>query len=272
MINTKRLEKQKQAEAERKLKELREELEDELSRQLGEIPAKTQPKVVSEELDTSGDVDNETAKRVIEALLFASGKPVSIPEMRKVLKGSRAEEIHKIVLELAAEYERDQRSFRIQHIAGGWEVSTESKYAPWILKLEQQKRVKQATISALETLAIIAYKQPLSRVEIEDLRGVDCSAVLTTLLERGLVKIAGRKEIPGRPFLYGTTDKFLEHFGLSAIDQLPNIENIKQLVEGFISKETLLKPDRPVEVPNETVTVNEEETPAGESPAAETTS
>ena len=251
MINNKRLEKQKQAEAERRLKELREELEDELTKQFDQTSLKPSAPVVTDEMDTSAGVDPETAKRIIEALLFAASKPVTIPEIRKVLKGEKAEEIHTRITELAAEYERDQRSFRIQHIAGGWQVLTEAKYAPWVFKLEQQKKVKQATASALETLAIIAYKQPLSRVEIEDLRGVDSSAVLATLLERGLVKIVGRKEIPGRPFLYGTTDKFLEHFGLGTVSHLPNIEEIKQLVEGSVSKDTLLRRDQAVEVPNE---------------------
>lgn len=251
MMNNKRIEKQKQAEAERRLKELREELEDELTRQFDQTAPKPAESVVSTEIDTTSGVDRDTAKRIIEALLFAASKPVSIPEIRKVLKGEKPEEIHTLITELAAEYEKDQRSFRVQHIAGGWQVLTESRYAPWVFKLEQQKKVKQATASALETLAIIAYKQPLSRVEIEDLRGVDSSAVLATLLERGLVKIVGRKEIPGRPFLYGTTDKFLEHFGLGTVGQLPNIEEIKQLVEGTVSKDTLLKRDQAVEVPND---------------------
>ncbi len=256
-MNNKRFEKQKQAEAERKLKELREELEDELSKQLDEAASEKYPgKVVTEEIDASADINDEIAKHVIEALLFASSKPITIPEIRKVLKGKKAEDIHTMITEISSVYERDGRSFRIQHIAGGWQILTESKYAPWILKLEQQKKIKQATASALETLAIIAYRQPLSRVEVEDLRGVDSSAVLATLLERGLVKIVGRKEIPGRPFLYATTDKFLEHFGLPTIGQLPNIEDIKQLVEGTVSKDTLLKRNQSVEVPNETIGID----------------
>jgi segregation and condensation protein B len=115
------------------------------------------------------------------------------------------------------------------------------------MKLEMQKRARQASHSALETLAIIAYKQPVARAEVEDLRGVDISSVIAALLEKSLIKIVGRKEVPGRPFLYGTTEKFLEHFGLKALADLPQVAEIKELVEKSIPKEKLLNREEKAE-------------------------
>ena len=117
--------------------------------------------------------------------------------------------------------------------------------------MELQKKQRQATQSALETLAILAYKQPITRVEIEELRGVDVSGVLNTLMEKGFVKISGKKEIPGRPFLYSTTEKFLEHFGLNLITDLPSLEEIRNVVENAVKKEELLGTSKVVEVPQE---------------------
>ena len=139
------------------------------------------------------------------------------------------------------------RSFEVREIAGGYEIGTRKEFAPWILRLEIQKKAKQATQSALETLAILAYKQPITRAEIEDLRGVDVSGVLATLLDRDLVRIVGRKEVPGRPFLYGTTEKFLEHFGLKALTDLPDISEIRSLVENSVRREDLLRTEKIIE-------------------------
>jgi segregation and condensation protein B len=150
--------------------------------------------------------------------------------------------IEQMIRDLAAEYDSENRSFRIQEIAGGFEVGTDPKYAPWIMKLEMQKRARQASHSALETLAIIAYKQPVTRSEAEDLRGVDIASVLAALLEKNLIKIVGRKEVPGRPFLYGTTEKFLEHFGLKALSDLPQVGEIRELVEKALPREKFLNP------------------------------
>ncbi len=194
--------------------------------------------------------------QIVEALLFASSKPLTIAEIKKVLKSLKPVEIESYLSELRAEYVQSARSFEIVEIANGYEVASRKEFAPWIFKMELQKRAKQVTQSALETLAILAYKQPVTRPEIEDLRGVDVSAVLTTLMERGLVKIVGKKEVPGRPFLYGTTDKFLEHFGLKSLSGLPNIEEIKNLVENSVKKEELLGRTNIVEVAQEQPTVS----------------
>ena len=247
-MSSKVSEKQKEKEKEERLKALREELAKEISDQL--------PPEVRENIRSGSKVepqphkvhDDQEAKRVIEAILFTSGKPVTIGDLKRALSGYGDAKIEKLVRELQVEYERDQRSFQINEIAGGFECATNPKYAPWILKLELQRKSRQATQSALETLAILAYKQPITRAEIEDLRGVDVSGVLATLLERNLIKIVGKKEVPGRPFLYGTTDKFLEHFGLKSIADLPDISEIKSLIENSVKREELLRTEKIISV------------------------
>ena len=242
--------KAKEKEREAQLKQLRQELEEKLSEQL---PAELrEEKHLKNEKFTEREITSpEEAKRVIEAILFTASKPMTVNEFKRILKGYNASQVEQIIRELQADYVNENHSFRINEVAGGFEISTESQYAPWILKLELQKKAKQATQSALETLAILAYKQPMTKAEIEDLRGVDVSGVISTLLERNLIKVVGRKEVPGRPFLYGTTDKFLEHFGLKSLEGLPNLEEIKMIVEKSVKKEELLGKTQIVEVPPE---------------------
>jgi len=239
-----------------RLKELRREIEAELSERLPERGEK-QLHVQVEKLDEALAVDEATAKHVVEALLFSSSKPMTVNEIRRVLKGYAPARIQKMIGELGEEYAKEDRSFRLKEIAGGYEISTEPKYAPWLMKLELQKKARQATQSALETLAILAYKQPVTRAEIEDLRGVNASGMIAALLEKGFIKIVGRKEVPGRPMLYGTTEKFLEHFGLRSLNDMPNISEIKELVENSIRKEELIQP-------KETVLAQEVEEVSGE--------
>ncbi|OGW85441.1 MAG: SMC-Scp complex subunit ScpB [Omnitrophica bacterium RIFCSPHIGHO2_02_FULL_46_11] len=240
---------QKEKEKQAQLKALRQELEREISDQL--------PAIIKEERRSTAKIEayqvrnDEEAKRIIEAVLFTSGKPVTLADLKRALGSYSQAKIEPLIRELQSEYERDGRSFRIQEIAGGFECATAPKFAPWILKLELQKKSRQATQSALETLAILAYKQPTTRAEIEDLRGVDVSGVLVTLIERGLIKIVGRKEVPGRPFLYGTTDKFLEHFGLKSITNLPDISEIKSLIENSVKREELLRTEKIISVEEE---------------------
>ena len=247
-MKTKAQEKEKQAQ----LKVLREEISKEISDQLPPEVREDAKRESKTEPPVRRVYDDQEAKRVIEAILFTSAKPVMIPDLKRALTGYGEAKIEKLVRELQAEYEREERSFGISEIAGGFECATDPKYAPWILKLELQRKARQATQSALETLAILAYKQPITRAEIEDLRGVDVSGVLATLLERNLIKIVGKKEVPGRPFLYGTTDKFLEHFGLKSIADLPDISEIKSLIEHSVKREELLRTEK---------IVNQEELP-----------
>ena len=233
--------KQKEKEREAQPKALREELHQEITDQL---PAELTAEQEKRSVETHPIRNEAEAKRIIEAILFTASKPVTVAELKRSLTGFALPKIEQVIRELQSEYERNGCSFRIQEIAGGFECSTDPKYAPWILKLELQRKAKQATQSALETLAILAYKQPITRAEIEDLRGVDVSGVLSTLTDRGLIKIVGKKEVPGRPFLYGTTEKFLEHFGLKSIQNLPDISEIRSLIENSVKKEELLRTEK----------------------------
>lgn len=245
-------------EKETKLKALRQELEEQIETDLAKSLAEGETSF--EALHGGGSDTGQaevTPKRILEAILFASGKPMTISEIRKMMQNApSAKEIEQTIAGLRDEYQKEGRSFEIVEVAGGYEIVTRKTYAPWLARLELQRKARQASRSALETLAILAYKQPVTRAEIEDLRGVDISAVLSTLLERNFIKIVGRKEVPGRPFLYGTTEKFLEHFGLKSIGGLPNIGEIKSLVEQAVRKEELIGDGRggpacpPVEVEN----------------------
>ncbi|MBI4398978.1 MAG: SMC-Scp complex subunit ScpB [Candidatus Omnitrophica bacterium] len=230
--------KQKERERELKTKELRRELEGQIVEQLPENAFEGR-KTAVEHYEEIKEVDFSAMKQIIEALLFVASKPLMLGEIRKVVRGYKPSEIEQALSELRQSYEERGASFRLQEVAGGYELSTRPEFAPWILKLEMEKKARAATHAALETLAILAYKQPVTRVEIEEVRGVDSSGVLSSLMDRNLVKITGRKEVPGRPLLYATTDKFLEHFGLKSIEDLPRIDEIKDLVARMINQEEL---------------------------------
>ncbi len=242
-------EREKQA----KLKSLRKELDQEIQEQLEEKNALEglvgAQKFQIESLREEDLQDPKKAKQVVEALIFASSKPLTPAEIRKVTKVLTVGQIEKIVAELKEDYQKSERCFELLEIAGGYELSTRREFAPWILKIELQRKARQATQSALETLAILAYKQPLTRAEIEALRGVDTSGVLNTLMEKNFIKIVGKKEVPGRPFMYGTTEKFLEHFGLKELRDLPSIDEIRQMVDSSVKKEELIGTKKIVDVP-----------------------
>lgn len=264
--------KEKEKEQNAKLKALRRELEEKLEEQLpAEMLADERTRVEVQRIDESLELPAERAKQVIEALLFASAKPVTVAEIRKVMKFLAPKQIEGLINEIKESYLQAGHSFEILEIAGGYEVATKKEFAPWILKIELQKKAKQVTQSALETLSIMAYKQPITRAEIEELRGVDAGGVVNTLMERGLVKIVGKKEVPGRPFLYGTTEKFLEHFGLKSLQDLPNIEEIRNLVENSVKKDELLGKQNLVNVPAEQASAeaSEETVSADETLSAE---
>lgn len=252
--------KEKQKETEAKLKELRRELEEKLEEQLPPEMLEERGRAERgevENLPEESEITFERAKQIIEAVLFASSRPITMNDMRRIMKSLKTHDIERALQSLQEDYTNSQRSFEIREIAGGYEIMTRKEFAPWVFKLEVQKRAKQATQSALETLAILAYKQPVTKAEIEDLRGVDVGGVINTLAARGLVKIVGKKEVPGRPFLYGTTEKFLEHFGLKNLADLPNIQEIKHLVENSVKREDLLGRPQMVDVQEENVVADE---------------
>ncbi len=170
----------------------------------------------------------EERKRVIEALLFATSSPLTVKEIKEVLgKEAAEEEIQTLVRALAEEYDREGRSFWVAEIAGGYQVQTRTEYASWLKKLFASHQTGHFSRPGLETLAIVAYRQPVTRQEIESIRGVNVDGVLAGLLEKRLIRIVGRKEVPGRPMIYGTTKEFLECFGLKSLAELPRLEEFE---------------------------------------------
>src|SRR5207249_6559498 len=184
-----------------------------------------------------------TLSRVIEALLFSAQKPLSIREIATAIKGAeddpaaarpneflrvRETEVAAALEQLKIEYIEQQRAFQLTEKAEGWQLATDPQYAQWVRQLFPAPKAARLSAPALETLAIIAYRQPITRADVEAVRGVNIDGVLQTLMERGLVKIAGRAEIPGRPLLYETTQFFLDHFGLRDLDELPNVEELRK--------------------------------------------
>ena len=166
-------------------------------------------------------------KRVIEALLFVSEKPLTLDDLRQALDGTEEDVIKEAIEELKDHYTKSERSFNIAELAGGYQIVTNPEFSPWISKLFKRDETKLSGPS-LETLAIIAYKQPLTRNEVERIRGVNVDGVLKTLLDKNLIKVRGRKDAPGRPIAYGTTDEFLKLFGLKGIEQLPKLRDFSE--------------------------------------------
>lgn len=182
------------------------------------------------EADTSASEDREL-KAILETLLFVSHDPVTVDRLAAVLEGVPKAEIKQTLRGLQQDFDTTGRGLQIVEVAGGFQIVTRADYGPWIKRFEKSKPAPKLTRSALETLAIIAYKQPIVRAEIEQIRGVETSGVLRTLLERKLVRMVGRKDMPGRPILYGTTKNFLQHFGLRDLAELPPLREFKELSE-----------------------------------------
>lgn len=159
-------------------------------------------------------------KKIVEAILFSSPEPLTTSRLGDVLDGVDGRSVRLAVKELNEEYERGGRSFRIEEIAGGFQMLTRPEYAEFVDKFRTIVRKSKLSQAALEILALIAHKQPITRAEIESIRGVQCGEVLRSLIDKRLIKISGRKDIPGRPLLYATTKNFLEHFGLKSIKDL----------------------------------------------------
>ena len=169
-------------------------------------------------------MDKTQIKNIIEAMLFVSDKPLYLSEIKSVLEGPDANEIKDVITELAGEYEKQTSALKIKEIAGGYQIVTDPVLAPWLKKLYKTAGADRLSGPGLETLAIVAYKQPATKPEIEAIRGVNVDGVLKTLIEKNLVKIMGRRETVGRPIIYGTTQEFLQYFGLNSLDELPKLE------------------------------------------------
>ncbi len=166
---------------------------------------------------------------VIEALLFASEEPVTVASLKKVIEDATTDELKSALQGLKEQYDQSERGFALFEMAGGFLICTRDTYAPWVEKMIKGKRRVRLSRAGLETIAVVAYKQPISRSEIERIRGVDCGGVLGTLVERDLVMIKGRDTGPGKPLLYGTTQEFLNYFGLNKISELPRLDELSTL-------------------------------------------
>lgn len=166
-------------------------------------------------------------KNIVESLLFVADEPLTIERLKQIISGAETKALREALEELTADYETRQGGFYLNPVAGGYQIRTRPEYMEWIKRLLQPKP-QRLSKAALETLAIIAYKQPVIRSDIEQLRGVDCGGVLRVLLERKFIRVLGRKEIPGRPLIYATTKRFLEVFGLKNLKDLPTPKEIEE--------------------------------------------
>lgn len=167
---------------------------------------------------------------LLEALLFASDSPLTLSLLVETT-GADAMDVSNALERLREDFDRQERGVQLSEIGGGWLIVTREKHAAWIKKLLQGKRKARLSRAALETLAIVAYKQPVTRPEIESIRGVDSGSALATLLERDLITIKGRSDVVGRPLLYGSTSEFLSYFGLRDLNDLPRPEELKAILQ-----------------------------------------
>lgn len=168
-------------------------------------------------------------KKILEALLFVSGEPLSVDRVKNILEDIDRGKIRNLLWEVQHEYEMRPSGLRVAEVAGGFQLITRPELAGWIKKLKKVKQSSKLSKPSLETLAIVAYKQPIVKSEIEEIRGVDSSGVLKGLLDKHLIKIIGRKDVPGKPILYSTTKEFLQYFGLRDITDLPTLKEFSDL-------------------------------------------
>ncbi len=173
-------------------------------------------------------MENERLKSILESLLFAAGEPVSLARLAAVFNDLPRATVQKALAEMGAAYASENRGIVLDEVSGGYQMRTPKEHASYVRKL-LAARPPRLSRPLMETVAIIAYRQPITRPEIEQLRGVDTGGVLETLLERRLIKIAGRKEAPGRPMLYETTGEFLELFGLKDLESLPDLSEFREI-------------------------------------------
>lgn len=192
-------------------------------------------------------------KQIVEAVLFSAERALTTRELRGILaeasaedtpgltepfRGVRDAQIAAVLEELKIEYDTQQRAFHLLEVAGGWRLVSRPTYAPWLKRLFDEARPHRLSQPALETLSIIALRQPISRADIAAIRGVEVDGVIKTLLERDLITVTGKSDAPGRPMVYGTTPKFLEHFGLRDIDDMPKAAELRLQAAALKTAET----------------------------------
>ncbi len=186
-------------------------------------------------------------RAIVEALIFASPEPVTLKTLVKLLDTEPKEEIVKAIDELKAAYDQPG-GLQMVEVAGGYQIVTRPELHEWVRRLFHERTTTKLSVASLETLAVVAYKQPVTAPEIAEIRGVNTAGVLGTLMERKLVKIVGRKQVVGRPFLYGTTSEFLQRFGLNDLSDLPKVEDMADLL-GFDLPSNIGEPTPQNELP-----------------------
>ncbi len=175
------------------------------------------------------DLDEQQLKSAIEALLFIAGSPLSVDRFKSLFEEASKEQIEAQLAALKREYEGRTAGVMLAEVAGGWQLATCPEHAGWVRKFKTVKQSSKLSRPALETLAIVAYKQPITRTEVEAIRGVNVGGLLRNLMERRLVKVAGKKDVPGKPWLYGTSLEFLQYFGLKDLAALPTLKEFQEL-------------------------------------------
>jgi segregation and condensation protein B len=176
---------------------------------------------------------------IVESLLFSSDSPLSVKEIKDIINEEKEfsgvtadiKGIESSISELKARYENNEYTFRLIEVAGAYRFATKKEYSIWLAKLNKEKLKRKLSQSALETLSIIAYNQPITRSEIEGIRGVNVDYIVGSLLEKDVITMKGRSESPGRPMLFGTTDRFLEYLGLDSLEQLPPLKEISEIIK-----------------------------------------
>ncbi len=180
-------------------------------------------------------MERERIESILESLLFVAGEPLSLKRMNEVISEAGRGEIQEALEELIKKWDSPERGLRISEVAGGYQIQTFSENSLWVGRLLQSRPVRLSRAS-IETLAIVAYKQPVTRAEIDQIRGVDSGGVLKTLLEYGFIRIAGRKDVPGKPLIYATDRKFMEFFRLKSLADLPTLKEMEDIQEERLSE------------------------------------
>ena len=176
-------------------------------------------------------MEREELKSIVENILLASDQPVTPDDLQSTLmNGTEKAELKSVLEELQEEYQ--SRNLKVEEVAGGYQLCTRPEYSDWVRKFLKLDKTTKLSQPSLDTLSIIAYKQPLTKQEVEEIRGVDCGGVIRTLLDKKIVGPAGRKKVPGRPIMYRTTRKFLEYFGLKDLVDLPTLEDLQEELSG----------------------------------------
>ena len=213
----------------------------------------------SEVVETVDRRPSAELKAIVEALIFASPEPLTLKAMCRLLEAETKEDVQAALAELKEDYKRPG-GLQLAEVAGGYQIVTRSDLHEWVRQLFHERTTQRLTVQALETLAVIAYRQPITALEITEVRGVNTSGVLNTLLERHLIKIVGRKQVVGRPFMYATTKEFLIRFGLNELGDLPKVEDMAEalgldaplLVEQTPAEEALPLEEPEAEPPSDT--------------------